>query len=564
MDLETSLISFGSIILFAMSPRPVLGWLLNIFNLSSFWEARAGAITLILVAYGLLFLFLVASSFILHRKGKSLSLELILGLRNFLPAFHTEFQKFLEPGLEGSLKIWPILILLMGAGIRVFFVNQPMRGDEAYTFLNFANKGIVSLFDYPVPNNHVFNTLLIKLSTLIWGASPATIRLSALIAGIAVIPLAYQVSRSFNPRKNSGILAGLGSALFPYLILYSTNARGYSLVTFLTLLMSLVALRYLASSSIRKIVVLSILAALGIWAVPSMIFAVSGIFVWLIACQMIAGRQFRKIVTNFAIPFGVLSAVFTFILYTPVILVSNGLEPIIANKFVESQSWPEFIGLFGPKIISTFSELSRDVPAVVIIISLVLGVFGLCRSLKNREWRLYLLLPALILGALLVILIQHTVPYARLWIYILPLFLVLLDYGFVGLVEHLGSRMQSYLIAALTLAGFIYVVHLASANIITNYPDTSAFPEAPIAAQYLKPILASNDVVRVSNTADWSVYFYLWYYGVPYDPESRPANPGKTFIIVKKSRYSLSDMTDKPVVKLLDFEDLAMYQVVDK
>jgi hypothetical protein len=109
--------------------------------------------------------------------------------------------------------------------------------------------------------------------------------------------------------------------------------------------------------------------------------------------------------------------------------------------------------------------------------------------------------------------------------------------------------------------GFIYTVKLASGNVITKYPDTSAFPEAPIAAQFLKSVLAKGDAVRVTNTADWSVYYYFWYYGIPYSPDEKQADAGKTFIIVKKSRYSLEDMTDKPAVKLLDFEDLALYQV---
>ena len=38
------------------------------------------------------------------------------------------------------------------------------------------------------------------------------------------------------------------------------------------------------------------------------------------------------------------------------------------------------------------------------------------------------------------------------------------------------------------------------------------------------------------------------------------ADRGHTYIIVKKSRYSVNDMTDKSVVKLLDFNDLALYE----
>jgi hypothetical protein len=173
-------------------------------------------------------------------------------------------------------------------------------------------------------------------------------------------------------------------------------------------------------------------------------------------------------------------------------------------------------------------------------------------------------LPSLFLGALVVLLAQHTIPYARLWIYSLPFIFILADYGFANILERFSSRTQTLTNIAITVVAVIFTIHLVSANVITKYPDTSAFPEAPSVAQYLKPILTKADTVRVSNTADWSVYFYFWYYDVSYNGNNKQSDTGKTFIIVKKSRYSLEDMTDKPVIKLLDFEDMALYQEVER
>lgn len=564
MNLETFLLALSSLILLVSSRQAILSRVLSTLHLSATWGYRLDTISLLLVLYGILFLTLTAISWILHRNGKSVSSSVREFIQAVLSELRPTIHSYTHSVIDKKINAWLVLVLLLGASLRAFFLSQPMRGDEAYTFLNFVNKSFSYLFDYPAPNNHVFNTLLIKVSTLIFGASPATIRLPDFLAGIAIVTLTYQLARVLNPHKNSGLLAALFCAVFPYLILYSTNARGYSLVTLLTLLMAMVAFRNLTYPSLGKIIALAALAALGMWTIPSMLFGVAGIFLWSIVLQLLDGQPIRLITRYFALPFGFFCLIFTFILYTPVIFVSNGLAPIVANKFVESQSWPEFLSQFGPKILSTLSELTRDVPFSVIILGFILSVLGLFNSWKKRAWAVFFLLPCLLVGALLIVVAQHTVPFARLWIYILPFVFILIDYGIIFLVEHFSPSLYPYLFPVLVGSGIFYSVYLCSADIITRYPDTSAFPEAPIAVEYLKPVLSSNDIVRVTNTADWSVYFYFWYDGIPYDPDSKPAVPGKTFIIVKKSRYSIEDMTDQPVTKLLDVNNLALYQVVNK
>jgi 4-amino-4-deoxy-L-arabinose transferase-like glycosyltransferase len=538
---------------------------LNLLYPSGGWEKRTETISFLLIGYGILFLILAVLSFAAKKKGSSLTARFLTSIQKVAQAWRQEIQSFrdAEKDLE-SLIFWPFLALLIGVGIRGYFLSQPMRGDEAFTFLNFVNKGAAALFDYPLPNNHVLNTLLIKISTVIMGVSPATIRFPAFLAGCAIIPLTFFLARAQSSRKSAGFLAALAASVFPYLILYATNARGYSLVIFLTLAIAFVALRYVRNPSSFRIVSLAIFSALGMWTIPSMVFGVAGIFLWIIALSLFEQRSLKQILLEFAIPFGFLSAAFTFILYTPVIFVSNGVRNIIANKFVESQSWPDFFTQFLPKIQSSYSEITRDLPPIVLLVGLVLILFGLYRSYRQRNWSTFLLLPCLFLGALVIVLFQHTNPYARIWIYTLPFIFILADYGLSEVVEWLPPRSNSFVNSALILVTIAYAMLLMSANVITKYPDTSAFPQAPLVAQYLKPILTSADTVKVTNTADWPVYFYFWYYHLPTPAIDKQNATGRTFLIVKKSRYSLADMTDKPVVKLLDFEDLALYQIVER
>ena len=105
-----------------------------------------------------------------------------------------------------------------------------MRVDEAATYLFYVRKPpLYGLVSYTLPNNHVFHTLLVSVSTFVFGNHPWAIRMPAFLAGVAMIPLAFAAGRRIH-----GDAAGLITAAFvassSVLIEYSTNARGYTIV----------------------------------------------------------------------------------------------------------------------------------------------------------------------------------------------------------------------------------------------------------------------------------------------------------------------------------------------
>ncbi len=70
--------------------------------------------------------------------------------------------------------VW-IAVLLAAVAIRIHHIGQTMRNDEAYTFLAYASSPLSSaLSDYEYPNNHLFHTLLVWVSTRIFGGSPSS------------------------------------------------------------------------------------------------------------------------------------------------------------------------------------------------------------------------------------------------------------------------------------------------------------------------------------------------------------------------------------------------------
>jgi hypothetical protein len=460
----------------------------------------------------------------------------------------------------GARTIWLVLALAVGIFVRGYFLSQPMRGDEAYTFLNYANNGFRALFEYSSPNNHVLNTLLIKVSTSLFGTSPASIRFPVFLAGLAAIILAFYMARSFETNKNSGILAAIANAVFPYLILYSTNARGYSLIVVLTLVIVFIGHGFSNNPSKAGMVLLVLFSALGMLAIPIMILPVMGIFFWIVCLMLVKKASFRTVLLRFAVPFGISSGLLTLAFYAPVIFVSGGVAPITSNKFVVSQNWNDFlIGLI-PGLQKSFDELSRDIPPVVLFAIFILAALGILYAIKNHHWGAVLILPSLFLGALCVLLVQHTIPYPRTWIYIIPFILLLADGGLVFLLNHLPGRLQRSVNTILVLIGLFFAVNLISRNIITTYPDTSAFPEAPVAVEYLKPIFKQGDTLRISSTADWSVYFYFWYDGISQRLADQNHTTGRIFLITKKSRDLLDDAETQGFILLLDMGNMALYQ----
>lgn len=455
---------------------------------------------------------------------------------------------------------WLFFALALGLFTRAYFLSQPMRGDEAYTFLTYVNSGPRALFDYSAPNNHVLNTLLIKLTTVLFGSSPASIRIPAFIAGVAAIILVFYVSRSLTKTPNAGLFAAVTTALFPYLILYSTNARGYTLVVMLSLVIAWIGLRFSANPSKWGVFWLALFSALGMFAIPIMLFPIAGIFIWLLALLLLQRTPLKAVLRQFIFPFGLLTGLFTAIFYLPVVIVSGGLAPIISNKFVKPQTLDVFFSGLLPQLQKVFEELSRDIPLAALVLILVFVILGFVSAIKMRNWALLLLVPCLFLGAASILLVQHAIPYARTWIYLIPFMLILADAGLAFLLKQFSPRFQFVIPVFILILGLFFAINLTSNDTIIGYGDTSGFPEAPIAVQYLKPIFKPGDTLRISPTADVSVYFYFWYDGmssVLYDPAP---STGRVFFIRKKSRGPLGDAATQKYTLLLDVGNMAIYQ----
>jgi hypothetical protein len=111
---------------------------------------------------------------------------------------------------------------------------QSITIDEATTFLVYALRPYPSAW-LASANNHVLNSLLMRLFVMVFGASPFTIRLPALVGAAVYIAAVYFLVRLITPilLLQWSLLVCLVAS--PFVMDYLVAARGYSLaLAFLT------------------------------------------------------------------------------------------------------------------------------------------------------------------------------------------------------------------------------------------------------------------------------------------------------------------------------------------
>jgi hypothetical protein len=529
---------------------------LNSLWSSELWEKSIGIIQLTLIWYGIAFALLSLINTIAVRQRNTTLLAESARVACSLPSEIRKLSRWLQSGVAADhVTLWLAMMMAVGLVVRSYFLAQPMRYDEAFTFLNFVNNGLTRLFFYPLPNNHVLHTLLVRVSVEILGSHPVAIRLPSLLAGACVVPMSFYLARRIIGNR-SGLLTSALVTVFPYLVLYDTMARGYSLVVLLSLCLAILGLWFCQNPSTAVCFLISFVTASGFFTMPSFLFPAAGLSAWIVVVLVIRRQKPLWIVRHFMMPCLLMTATLTALFYTPTIIVNNGIHTLIANRFVESLSWPEFSNRLPGHLVDTVGQFSRNVPPVVIGLILLLMGSGLYFLAHKRQWVALLLIPALGLGGAAVLLTKHVIPFDRTWIYVLPFTFIFVDAGLAGLLKCPELYKRSVLLILVASSGLM----LMNRNIIASYPDTGHFPEAPFIVDVLSREMNLGDKVAVKCPADAPVDFYMWYMNVPNDKAHVRGNQvRRQFFVVMKGSYSLSDLTSLSANRLAEYGNAELY-----
>ena len=212
-------------------------------------------------------------------------------------------------------------LVLLAAVLRAIGLNGGLWLDEILTLVESVRRPLAQIVTvFPGNNQHTLSSVLAHISIGLFGEAPWSLRLPALLFGVAAVPALYLFAREFVGRAEA-LLAGLLLAVSYHHVWFSQNARGYSALAFFTLISSWLLLRGLRRGTRSDFLWYGVTSALGAYTHLTMVFVV---LAQAMACAILLGlprfdketwQRWRLPATGF-----VLAALFTLVLYAPLLL----------------------------------------------------------------------------------------------------------------------------------------------------------------------------------------------------------------------------------------------------
>jgi 4-amino-4-deoxy-L-arabinose transferase-like glycosyltransferase len=443
------------------------------------------------------------------------------------------------------------LIAVLGAVLRAMYLRQPMRYDESVTYLYFAAKPWVeALSSYTYPNNHLFHTALVKVAMTVFGTAPWALRIPAFVAGVACVPATYLAGVRLVGQRASLLGAAIVAASGP-LVLYGTNARGYTLVVLATLLLLWLLLRLRERPSGRDWVAVVAVVVLGSWTIPVMLFPAGGLAAWFgfsaLAGETSRGRTDLRPLAVAALA----SALGVGVCYLPVVMAA-GVTPVVGNKFVAASPWPVFFNDLLAGVAELPTAWSLGLPWFVGFALWGFAGFGLFVTRRHSARRISIAYTMYVWCAFLVV-AMHKVPFARVWLFLLPLVSLCAGVGMLAAMERVRRAPLTDVAAAefaLALAVVLGASVYASRGVLTSR-DTGTLRDGPAIAQALTRWLKPGDRIVAPVPANAPLQYYMLQHGLDTASLSMDPAPGGTvYLIVNTAEgYTLETPYTDPVVR---------------
>lgn len=370
----------------------------------------------------------------------------------------------------------PAAIIAIGAVARALLLRGPPHYDEVFTVTEFASHSpLFFVTRYTHTNNHVFHTLLVWIVRAVAGQRLWAVRIPALVGGMVVLYAVYLLARRLSG-ETAGLLALALAAGATPLVEYSAQARGYTILTAIFLLL------YLVDDDRLR----AILIALGAWTVPTMLYAAAAWALWSLATE----RNWRRL--SFV---AAASGALTFVLYLPIIVVT-GTNSITANGNTLSVSYPELFRQLPPTFVQMASEWSLSFTLGIAIFLGVAAIVAVVRRVPGG-----LPLGCAMAAIVVLLLVMRKVPFARVWLFVLPLAIIAAAATIASMVPRL-PRAVPLLIAVVVAAN---AVRLTARDTFVDDPAMYDVATVSDAIRTLPP----GARVLVTTPLDAPLAFYL-------------------------------------------------------
>ncbi|HYQ72897.1 MAG TPA: glycosyltransferase family 39 protein [Gammaproteobacteria bacterium] len=415
-----------------------------------------------------------------------------------------------EAGTEnntGWMLLGLVVLLLVGAVLRIYRVDSGLWFDEIRTVISSVRSPLLEIVThYPSNNDHLLYSVLAHLSVSVFGEHPWSLRLPALVFGIASIPMLYLLGRTVTSRFDA-LMATLMLTFSYHHIWFTQNARGYTALLFWVMLATYLLLQWYSHGRKTALVGYAIVAALGSYTHLTMVFVVIShalVMVWVVFVARVGDHGWKQPAAAF-----IAAGLLTFILYSPMLLDMKSFFSGTAGKeTVETPVWALLAALRGLHL-----GLGGAFAVLLAVMIFTVGMLGYL--LRNRVVLALFLLPGVV--TLIVALAMGRPVYPRFLFFLMGFVLLIVVEGASSLGQWFGrhrdtAMRQRYgrITAGLLAAGVVAVS-------VKSLPYGYAYPKQDY-VQAMDYIVENRDAGdRVAVVGITSTFPFIEYYRQPWD-----------------------------------------------
>lgn len=235
----------------------------------------------------------------------------------------------------------PAALTLLALAVRLPGIDGGLWADEIYSALYaFRTPFPESLAEFHGDNKHPFYSLLAHMSLSAFGESPWSLRLPALLFGVATVPMLFVLGRRVTSKAEAGFAAALLAVSYHH-VWFSQNARGYSILLFCALASTWLLLRFLQDRDHRAGVLYSVCIAVGAYTHLTFVFTAFAQFI--VALLALVGRPRGAARPDWRWTIGIFAGggALALAMYAPMLerVIAFFLTKESALKGVSSPSW---------------------------------------------------------------------------------------------------------------------------------------------------------------------------------------------------------------------------------
>ena len=368
------------------------------------------------------------------------------------------------------------------------------------------------------------------------GEHPWVIRLPAILFGVATIPALYFLACRVASRREALFGAALLTVSYHH-VWFSQNARGYTAIALSAILCSHLFLSLLENRRNRDIGLYAVIAALGCYAHLTMVFIVVAHFLVLAVWLLFKGKQVRQEDWIGPMAAFVLSAVFTLLLYAPIL-------PQVIDYFVNQSSGMQNLSTHSWALSEAFRSLSSGFgSAFVVIGGLAMLLVGAASFFHSNKVILGIFAASILVTFLVAFFARGTM-YPRFFFFLLGFFILFGVRGVfatAGLFSSLlfGPENRSRYGALFGALAMMLVITVSAFSMLRNYQYPKMDFEG--AKDWVESHASDEDVIVTTGVAAWA---YANYYQVEWpemkvaaDVERAAQDARHTWIVFSFGRY---------------------------